>query len=159
MENLKKLLNPFYEEEKFSPNDLLMQSSNPILDEQEKQKALTTNIQDYTGKAVEKEVSNANKIAEESIALDKEINKDIPAEESSPVNDRKQQYEDMLAQFSTLKPKEQQDVQDDLKALQEQAASRSNQLNYFRIADKLATAYGNRHGGQGKGSTTACFGL
>jgi len=117
--------------------------TSPLMDELARQKALTTNIPDMSSQSIDNEVSAADEIANESQSL-----MDSMPVEASPINDRKQQYEDMLAQFSTLKPKEQQNVQDDLKALQEQALKKSNTLNYFKIADKLGQAYGNRYGGK-----------
>lgn len=158
MQDFKKLLNPFTEEETFGPEDLLMQSSNPILDEQEKQKALTTNIQDYTGKAIEKEVSNANKIADESIDLGskyaEEENQAFKEMDETPSNEMQNKADelaykkDVYSKFMQATPKEQNEIQDDLKSLQEEARRKSSNLDWFRLADKIAQAYGQRHGGK-----------
>jgi len=158
MQDFKKLLNPFTEEEAFGPEDLLMQSSNPILNEQEKQKALTTNIQDYTGKAIEKEVSNANKIADESIDLGskyaEEENQAFKEMDETPSNEMQNKADelaykkDVYSKFMQATPKQQAEIQDDLKSLQEEARRKSSNLDWFRLGDKIAQAYGQRHGGK-----------
>jgi hypothetical protein len=107
-----------------------------LMDELARQQAPTTDIPDMSQDIVEREVSAADEISSESQDL----------QDKQP--DQKQQYEQMLSQFSKLKPKEQSAVQDDLKALQEESRKKSSNLNWFRLGDKIAQAYGQRHGGK-----------
>lgn len=110
--------------------------TSPLMDELARQQAPTTNIPDMSDIALEREVSAADEIANEAQDL----------ETKQP--DQKMQYEQMLSQFAKLKPQEQSAVQDDLKALQNEANKKNKNLNWFRIGDKVAQAYGQRYGGK-----------
>ncbi len=159
--------------------------TSPLMDEISRQQEMTTNIPDYSNQAIEKEMSLASQIADESANLNRENDEQLNADmmdkamsevgsvvgrdqdfieedraggvtdlskqylkmdESASKPPQLNQYKDMLTKLNSYKSR--QESPDQLKELQQQALEKSKALNWFRLGDKIAQAYGQRYGGK-----------
>lgn len=140
---MNKLKLPFLEDEE--NNEM-----SPLAQEVLRQKEATTSIPDYAEQMnqVDSEVSAANEIANESQDLARSVSGDVGnlTKADTEQFDKMSMYKDMLSKIQ----KPQQD-QSDLQKLQQDSLDRQKQLNWFRIGDKLAKAYGERYGGKVEG--------
>lgn len=119
---------------------------SPLAKELFRQQSATTSIPDVTEQMnqMDSEVSAANEIEKESQNLMQEMgNLSEQDVKSFEPEDKMAMYKNMLAKIQ--KP---QTEQSNLQKLQQDSLDKQKTLNFFRLGDKLAQAYGQRHGGK-----------
>jgi len=138
-------------------NELDQFATSPLMDEVARQQAPTSNVADDGADPLENEMSTHDELTAETADLaakampEMEETEVVETEAAPQELSQKDKLAQLMQAYQAKRAPAQAQPQSNLAELQKAANDNDQKLNWFKIGDKLATAYGNRHGGKGQG--------